>query len=171
MAKENLDVTRKIRTFSGVYIDIFDPDPKHILIEDIANGLMQMPRFAGQIPLINGVSYSVLNHVINCFVIAPLEEERAALLHEAFEAYTGDIPSPWKPYLPHYVAAEDHFMEAVAKKFGFTYPLTPTMKEVDRALLVREWEHLVLGKPHFPFTIRTPEEARDKFIDICRCVL
>ena len=171
MAKEKLDVIRKIRTFSGVYIDIFDPNPKHILIEDIANGLMQIPRFAGQLPLVNGISYSVLNHVINCFILAPLEEERAALLHEAFEAYTGDIPSPWKRFLPEYVAAEDRFLRVVAKKFGFTYPFNSPMKDIDRAMLEYEWNHIVLQKEGFPFPIRTMEEARDKFIDICRCVL
>ena len=47
----------------------------------------------------------------------------AGLLHDASEAYIGDMPSPFKKLMPDYKKLEDNLMKVIAQKFGFEYPL------------------------------------------------
>lgn len=55
---ENLHTPNCIRTVSGQYVDLADPDPDTILITDIAHALSQLPRFGGHLPRF----YSVAQH-------------------------------------------------------------------------------------------------------------
>jgi 5'-deoxynucleotidase YfbR-like HD superfamily hydrolase len=92
-----------LETVSGRKIDVLNPDPKDISIEDIAWGLSRIPRFCGAtIPF---VPYSVAQHSIQ--VMKECNSIRApgpkmfnlafhGLMHDAAEAYIGDIPSPIK---------------------------------------------------------------------------
>ena len=89
-----------LETVTGSLVDLENPDPTTINIEDIAWGLSRMPRFCGH--TITVVAYNVAQH--SMFVadeVAQLSNddkrlELLALLHDAAEVYTGDWPSPLK---------------------------------------------------------------------------
>ena len=137
---ENLYEVNKIRTFSGIYIDPFDPKPEDIEIIDIAHALSQMPRFGGHLPGF----YSVAQHSIDVLNYLTSRDKLAGLLHDASEAYILDIPRPIKHRLSNYKACELKLMKVIAKKFGFKYPLSKEVKLADEAQLQWEWNTLML---------------------------
>ncbi|CAB4125076.1 COG1896 Predicted hydrolases of HD superfamily [uncultured Caudovirales phage] len=106
-----------LETVSGRKIDITNPDPSTIVIEDIAWALSRLPRFSGHsIPY---VPYSVAQHCIQ--VANDLKEhgpevQLFGLLHDAAEAYINDLPSPVK-HIPEIHAVikklEDSLMETI----------------------------------------------------------
>lgn len=138
---ENLFEKDKIRTYSGIYIDVFDPKPSDITIEDIATGLSRQPRWGGQ----SKVFYSVARHSIEVAQLASKNYKLAALLHDASEAYLGDMPSPIKSRLPDYKQMEENLMKCIAEKFGFQYPLNSEVKLFDAYRLKIEWENVMLA--------------------------
>jgi len=88
-----------ITTFSGRTLDYLNPRPEAIHIDDIALHLSRMPRFSGATKRF----YSVAQH--SCGVeriiraLYGLDSCRLryeALLHDAHEAYMGDVPTPLK---------------------------------------------------------------------------
>lgn len=136
-----------IRTFTGKNIDVFNPDPEMICIEDIAHALAQTPRFGGHLPYF----YSVAHHSVTCankfkaLYGNKKEDILAALMHDASEAYLTDIPRPIKKKLPEYKKIEDVLMKVISEKFGFQYPLSSSVKDVDDLILRWEWKDLMIG--------------------------
>lgn len=87
----------EIETYSGRFVDLYDPDPATIALEDIAQALSLTCRYGGHVKRF----YSVAEHVV--LVHDLMEHERnqlgllqAALLHDAAEAFLGDVVSPLK---------------------------------------------------------------------------
>ncbi len=79
-------------TFSGKKIDYKDFKEEDVCIEDIAHSLSMICRFGGHIPR----HYSVAEHSILVAQLVPDEFKLAALLHDATEAYVGDMVAPLK---------------------------------------------------------------------------
>jgi len=147
-----------IRTFTGIYIDVFDPKPEDICIEDIAHALSNICRFGGH----TDKHYSVAEHSFRVAMVVSEENELAALLHDASEAYLMDIPTPIKKALPDYYKWEYRLMEVIAEKFGFQYPFTDEVKRADELLLHTEWsEMMTLVEGYEP---ETPESAKELFM-------
>lgn len=140
MKEENLYTPNCIRTVSGIYVNVFDPRPEMICIEDIAHSLSHQCRFGGHLPDF----YSVAQHSVSVSQIVEESDRLAALLHDASEAYLVDMPSPIKKGLPNYKMLESNLMKVIARKFGFEYPLTYKVKEADVFALEWEWHTLVL---------------------------
>ncbi len=92
------------RLHSGHDIDPLNVKPADITIEDIAHGLSMTCRFAGQCRLY----YSVAQHSVLVSTLVPESMALWGLLHDASEAYLGDIYGPLKQYLPNYLAIENH---------------------------------------------------------------
>ncbi len=116
----------KLETVSGRKIDVSNPDPSTIVIEDIAWALSRMPRFSGH--TIPYVPYSVAQHCIR--VAEELKPygslmQMHGLLHDAAEAYINDLPSPVK-HIPeiHVVIKrlEDKLMTAVYQSLKIVPP-------------------------------------------------
>lgn len=124
-----------IRTFTGIYINVFNPKPEDICIEDIAHALSNLCRFSGHTVQF----YSVAEHSIRVAELVEPQHKLAALLHDASEAYLLDIPTPIKSLFPEYSKAENKLMEVIAEKFGFEYPLPAEVKLADKAMLEFEW--------------------------------
>jgi hypothetical protein len=159
---ENLYMPNCIRTFTGIYVNVFEPTLEMICIEDIAHGLSNQCRFGGHLPEF----YSVAQHSFLCSQMAESEFKLEALLHDASEAYLLDIPSPIKQGLSNYKEIEDKLMVLIAEKFGFKYPLTKAVKKIDEEMLQFEWKHLMLKKPMIGwFDCWQPGYAKRRFLE------
>ncbi len=130
-----------LQTVSGRWVNPFDPDPAQLDAGDIARALANQCRFGGH----SRVFYSVAQHSV---IVSRLVEERggdvedvfAALMHDASEAYLGDMPHPLKHRSPLGAAfrdAEDHLERAIRDRFGIKGGV-PAIKAADRALLATE---------------------------------
>lgn len=132
-----------IITRRGHYFDFLDPKPDTIEIEDIAWGLANTCRFGGQ----SLEFYSVAQHsVMASFFIAPegqraADLRREALMHDAAEAYIGDIPKPLKQLLPDYKVVEERVETAIARKFAGTK--TDQVKQIGNAVSVKKMKACV----------------------------
>lgn len=148
-----------IRTYSGKVFDLKIMDPDSICIHDIAHALSYTNRFGGHLER----PYSVAQHCCLASEMVPEEHRLAALLHDASEAYLGDMPSPFKKLMPDFKYHEDRLMEIIAEKFGFQWPLHPIIKEVDKLLLDQEWDCLVMGL-NKSIGYWSPEDAKLNFL-------
>jgi hypothetical protein len=149
-----------IRTNSGLYINIFEPTPEMICIEDIAHALASVPRFGGHM----NRHYSVAQHsTIGTMFTNDEEDAKTFLLHDATEAYMMDIPTPIKNKLPDYKFYEDKLMEAIATKFGVSYPFNAKIKEIDNKMLILEWDNLVM-QDNLSFICFDQKAAKKNFL-------
>jgi hypothetical protein len=165
---ENLNAVRSIRTISGLYVNVFEPDPNTLIIEDIAHALSNQPRFGGHLPKF----YSVAQHSLLCYQIADDQYKYDALMHDASEAYLLDMPKPIKLEMPDYNRIEDNLMYMLAKKFDFKYPKSTAVETIDHYLLNWEWNNIMLKKKpthRYPLIkILTPKQAKTAFLKAYR---
>jgi hypothetical protein len=148
-----------IRTNSGKSFDLMQLDPDSICIEDIAHGLSNTARFAGQL---NGF-LSVAQHSVWVMSYTSPENQLAALLHDASEAYLGDMPSPLKELMPDFLAHEKRVMQAIAEKFGFDYPLAEEIHVMDKKVFQIEWNEFIVKDNHSFYW--TPKQAKERFLE------
>jgi len=140
------------RMLSGRRLDLLDPSPLDVEIEDIAHGLARVARWNGQTigPNIFSVAqHSVLVEEI-AFAIDPSLPNRwrmAVLLHDAPEYVVGDIISPFKAVLGDgYKGVEERILAAIHLRFSLN-PKPPAAlhkitKQADRAAAFFEATHL-----------------------------
>lgn len=161
---EDLYMPNCIRTYTGIYVNVFDPKPEMFCIEDIAHALSNQCRFGGHLKDF----YSVAQHSIHvCNMVYEDEHKLAALLHDASEAYLLDIPSPVKRGLSNYKQIEDGIMKAISERFCFSYPFDPSVKIADEAMLELEWDVLMLNPDNNKtISVMTPERARKEFVEL-----
>ena len=116
-----------IDTFSGQRLDLDDPRPEQIDIEDIASALSKVCRFGAQATTF----YSVAQHavLVQRLVIdaGHTDLALAALHHDSHEAFTEDIPSPLKRKMKDggnavYTEVCDALDRMIAVRFGFSFP-------------------------------------------------
>lgn len=133
-----------IITRTGRYFDFIDPQPDQIDVEDLAWGQALTCRFGGQLK--PGVEfYSVAQHARLVASVVPFEHALAALLHDAAEAYTGDMVGPLKQLCPDFKAHEKRIEAAIFARFGVPLPLDPCVKQADLRLLRTEQRDLTAG--------------------------
>lgn len=128
-----------IETFTGKKFHFLNPTPDMIDIVDIAHSLSMQCRFTGHIDEF----YSVAEHCVAVSLIVNKENELAALLHDASEAYLSDIASPIKQCFPQYQEMESKVMQVIADKFGFDWPLNEDVKDADTTQLKTEAKYLL----------------------------
>lgn len=103
-----------ITTASGKFFDILKPEEYEFDIEEIATALSNLCRYTGHVNRF----YSVAEHSVLVSRIVPERLALAGLLHDASEAYLGDVSSPLKKLLPEYKAIEDRVQQAIAAQFN-----------------------------------------------------
>jgi len=131
------------RMLSGRRLDLLDPSPLDIEIEDIAHGLSRVARWNGQTS--GAWPFSVAQHSLLVLAIydhlQPRAEQRwrlAALLHDAAEYVVGDLISPFKAAVgTDYKTLEQRLDSAIRLRFGIPALLpdnvTLAIKRADRA--------------------------------------
>jgi len=160
---ENLYTKDCIRTYTGIYMNVFEPTFEMICIEDIAHALSMQCRFGGHLYSF----YSVAQHSLNCsYLIEEKSLKLAALLHDASEAYLLDIPRPVKQGLSNYKEIEDKLMQLIAQKYGFEYPLHKEVKKIDELMLQTEWDCLMLKKATWIFDSKSQYQAKKDFLSM-----
>lgn len=105
-----------IRTFSGRLVDPFDLLPYQVIIKDIAHSLSQTCRFTGHTRRF----YSVGEHCLMVASMLPTPRlKMAGLVHDASEAYFGDMAGPTKRRLEmsEYSNAEHRAAEMITAKY------------------------------------------------------
>lgn len=131
---------------SGRRLDLLDPSPLDVEIEDIAHGLAFVARWNGQTR--GEFPYSVAEHSLLVEEIfgrlVPGAEARwrlAALLHDAPEYVIGDMISPVKAAVgPDYAALDARLARAVHVRFGLPAEIPKLVKaQVKRADRISAW--------------------------------
>lgn len=130
-----------IRMCSGGYLDLLNPDPALITLRDVSRALGNICRFGGQCD----VFYCVAEHSIACASLAFQKQmsckvQLACLMHDAAEAFLGDVVKPLKTLLnPIYGPIEDRMESAIATAFGIDLKSTKSeWKSIDRIMLIAE---------------------------------
>lgn len=129
------------RMLSGRRLDLLDPTPVDVEIEDIAHGLSRVARWNGQTS--GHWAYSVAQHCLLVEAIAahkglPQRWWLAALLHDAAEYVVGDLVTPFKAAVGlDYKALENRLAATIRIRFGLPAMLPQTadttIKRADRA--------------------------------------
>ena len=122
------------RMLSGRRLDLLDPSPFDIELEDIAHGLSRVARWNGQ--TLGEHPFSVAQHslvVLDIFcALAPKADtnsKKAALLHDAPEYVIGDMISPFKAALSlDYKAFEQQLLDAIYVRFQIPQPIKQSTK-------------------------------------------
>ncbi len=134
------------RMLSGRRLDLLDPTPVDIEIEDIAHGLAFVARWNGQTA--GDFAYSVAEHSLLVEELygriapnAPVKWRLAALLHDAPEYVIGDMISPVKSAVgPDYGALDDRLAAAIHIRFGLPAAVPKTVKrQIKKADKISAW--------------------------------
>lgn len=134
------------RMLSGRRLDLLDPTPMDIEIEDIAHGLAFVARWNGQ--TLGDYAYSVAEHSLLVEAIfgriaprAPIKWRLAALLHDAPEYVIGDMISPVKAAVgPGYGALDERLEAAIRIRFGLPAKIPQSIKrQIKKADRLSAW--------------------------------
>lgn len=134
------------RMLSGRRLDLLDPTPVDIEIEDIAHGLAFVARWNGQ--TVGDWPYSVAEHSLLVEEIfarmnpaQPARWRLSALLHDAPEYVIGDLISPVKSAVGlGYAALDDRLTAAIHIRFGLPAAIPATIKtQIKKADRVSAW--------------------------------
>lgn len=134
------------RMLSGRRLDLLDPTPMDIEIEDIAHGLAFVARWNGQTR--GDYAYSVAEHSVlveeifrRLYPNEPVKWQLAALLHDAPEYVIGDMISPVKAAVgPGYGELDEKLTAAIHIRFGLPAKLPLVVKKkIKKADRVSAW--------------------------------
>lgn len=177
------------RMLSGRRLDLLDPTPMDIEIEDIAHGLAFVARWNGQTR--GDYAYSVAEHSLLVEQIfgqmnprSPVQWRLAALLHDAPEYVIGDMISPVKAAVGlGYEELDERLMAAIHIRFGLPAQVPAAIKkQIKKADKISAWMEAVqiagfttseadkfFGKPDpsfersFSIRLRPPLDVRTEF--------
>lgn len=152
-----------IETVSGLAANVLDLEPDMINFHDISRSLSHLCRYNGHVPTF----YSVAEHSVRVSWWirregGSLEEQLTGLMHDAAEAYVGDMVRPLKrhPLIgEQHQILEDRVTQVISKKFGLIYPYPEIVHEADKAMYYWEVENVRTGGQHGWI----PNTAREAF--------
>lgn len=129
-----------IQTIHGNYFSYLEPENYEYDIEEIAWSLAKQCRFTGHIKCKN--IYSVAQHSVLVSKLLPAHLKLIGLMHDAAEAFMGDVNSPLKALLPEYKRIEKMVEKAIFSHFGLQFPMPEIIKRADLAILAAEKRNL-----------------------------
>ncbi len=153
-----------ICTYTGKAFCLENIKPENICIEDIAHGLSMLCRYNGQC----NKFYSVAEHCVLLSRIkymsgAPL----ARLLHDAAEAYIGDVAKPLKNLLPQYKTLEHNIQKVIAEKYQVDFEEVKAgdimMLEIEASSIMHD-EFFNIHNGNSSYTLRPRTESSIEII-------
>ena len=168
-----------IVTFTGKQFDFLNPRPEDICIEDIAHALANICRYNGH----TRKFYSVAEHCVRASYV-PVGDPLDNLLHDAAEAYIGDVPTPQKQNMGwwdgirfwSYQHIEVSIVVTIYNGLGLDCATPRNTRQADKTMLVTEIRDIMPPSEAFevwtgeieplPETIRPwpPEFAENEFL-------
>lgn len=152
----------RIVTFTGRTINPLQVRPDDLDINDIAHALSLCNRFAGHTTTpISVAKHSLL--VASLVAEAPVEVRRQALLHDATEAYLGDVTKWLKQHMPAFIEAEDRLWRTIATWARVDVELHPLVKRADNVAVMVEgatWMNASLNLSGPNYAPLTEQEQR-----------
>jgi hypothetical protein len=163
-----------MQTYCGIAFR-FPPTEDMFALIDIAHALSMQCRYNGHCHRF----YSVAEHSVllaRWFAArGEMDLARAALFHDAGEAYVSDVPRPIKPYVPEFSVMSDAVDEVIAAKWRIAHMHSREIKAADLRILADEQAVLMPNPPrswHFhpdgPLNVRiecwSPHVAENEFI-------
>jgi len=139
-------VTRKgdwIQTYTGRMFWPEDPRAAEINIVDIAHALANICRFGGHCCEF----YSVAQHSLEVAALVGEEDRLAALLHDAAEAYIGDMVRPIKRRMARFSEMERGIHTVICERYGLSPDMPKSVKEADEIMLATEAKWLMVAAP------------------------
>lgn len=169
-----------IQTFSGRKFSLVDPQPEDVCLDDVIAALGSIVRFNGHC---RG-QYTVLQHSIHVAECLPVGTAPAlklqALLHDAPEAYYGDITRPQKIVYEQISGGKfaewtKRIDQVVHSALGIAWPLAPAVKLADCRVLATEardlmgpppqpWESLPAPLP-YKISVWSPQWVYSRFVE------
>lgn len=173
-----------IKTYAGHYFDLVNPTPESVDIVSIANALSKVCRFGGHTPKF----YSVAEHLLHCVDVASqhgIEGKalQAVILHDAAEAYIGDVVKPLKVLLPEFAVIEARIEAVIGQRFRVSFEEHhETIKRFDRMMLKTEKQQMWpedaekwngfggVESADVELEFYTPEDASRIYLDVAEYV-
>jgi len=152
-----------INTYSGLLIDLLNPTVDMIHIDDIARGLAYKGHFGGQTPFF----FSIAQHsmLVSNLMLDEYTDDKMlllGLLHDASEAYIGDMVKPLKVHLPEFCEVEDRLMKVICEKYELDYDALKLVKPFDKQAQEIEFKTFFEGASLVgPIT---PEQSLNAFL-------
>lgn len=132
-----------IATATGTPFNVIEPRAEDVDIKDIASALSKQCRYGGHTKRF----YSVAEHCVHVAWFASSPRKLEALLHDGSEGYLLDIPRPIKKAMPEYRVIEDRLMTVIGDRFGFRWPVSAEVTDLDNRILHDEVRQLMVQPP------------------------
>jgi hypothetical protein len=152
------------QTFSGIKFDLLEPSVEMIEIDDIAHSLSQVNRFTGHCKF----PYPVSQHSRIGSFLVPENDALWFLLHDASEAYLGDMSSPLKHYTPvgdEYKKIEHKIQNIICDRFSIDREKPKSIKQIDGDMYTIERDVLLKGRFNYLITETSFQENKRLYLD------
>ena len=143
-----------ISTYDGEFFDFKNPEGYDYSILEIVHALSNICRYGGH----SNRFYSVAEHSVIVSKLVPSKYALIGLLHDASEAFVGDMPSPLKALCPEYREIEGRVHRAIAKAFDLPYPFPPEIKLADKQAYRAEREQITTVADNMWYTDIPPAD-------------
>lgn len=137
-----------LKTYTGKVIRPHDIRPEDVEIDEVAHALANLNRFNGH----SRLPMPVAHHSVLVSLLCDPEDAKEALLHDAAEAYVGDLIEPIKKWLRYlgqrgFDELEWHTTQSVWTRFDIPFDpndssLSPSVRWADMSILVMEMANL-----------------------------
>jgi len=146
-----------LQSFLGQAVYPLDPDVSTISIIDVAHALSNQCRFLGH----SRIFYSVAQHSVFVSELVPPQDALWGLLHDASEAYLGDVPRPLKklPEFEQYRIIERLTTKLICEIFGLPPQQPESVTHADLVALATEARDLMAPPPQ-PWNPMPPPSER-----------
>lgn len=139
-----------LQTGTGRRVCVLNPRPEEIYVKDIAMALAKQCRFNGMCKSF----YSVAQHCVMGSELAEKlygkEAAKEFLMHDATEAYVGDLIRPVKVMIPAFRKVEEGFWKAISTKFSLPFKHSDECKYIDEVMVTWEKRDLLPNSEEWP---------------------
>ena len=134
-----------------------DPRVNEVYLEDIAQSLSRQIRYNGM----SDRAISVAQHSVQCAWLVEqtggsAEIQLAMLMHDAAEAYIGDMIRPLKVLIPEFAKIEDRIMEVINERYNLPTISHKALKYYDNLALAWEKRDIYKSSREWPGMMDVP---------------